>query len=385
MYSTLMMRHCRMEGPTGGILMARPCHVCLQLAPTMSPDSTPTTARFCFMVPRAMNVCVWVMYALGTMDLERMLPCFPSKEVTSVSSGSWKLKGNSCLPAGRTNASPHPAEWEPRVLLPDPRGPDPAPRLRSPRRSALHSGLTCRQQHLPPVQFWVYAVLEPADRDSVQCTLANPSAWSFRESTRVSPDRSTTTRPDTTSPLLNTGGQSSSGESKTTVLFIHFPLGLWSLPSAALFQPEKVGVASTLCKASREQLERLVVPSGRSQLFSAPLWRQSEQLQDNQDVLTPPEQVQQEVMYMYSARPLLETRSSAALQTHRQVRSNAAGPTETSSGTGSAEPLKHELPTPRNTASGSLLHSDEEHAPATPTLTLRRQQTITRMRETRPL
>lgn len=35
-----------------------------------------------------------------------MLPCFPSKEVTSVSSGSWKLNGNSCLPAGRTVTSP---------------------------------------------------------------------------------------------------------------------------------------------------------------------------------------------------------------------------------------------------------------------------------------
>lgn len=58
MYSTLMMRHCRMEGPTGGILMARPCHVSLHLAPTMSPHSVPTTERFCFMVPRAMNVCV---------------------------------------------------------------------------------------------------------------------------------------------------------------------------------------------------------------------------------------------------------------------------------------------------------------------------------------
>lgn len=58
MYSTLMMRHCRMEGPTGGILMARPCHVSLHLAPTISPHRVPTTERFCFMVPRAMKVCV---------------------------------------------------------------------------------------------------------------------------------------------------------------------------------------------------------------------------------------------------------------------------------------------------------------------------------------
>lgn len=61
MYSTLMMRHCRMDGPTGGILMARPCHVSLHRAPTMSPDSVATTERFCFMVPRAMKVCVWMM------------------------------------------------------------------------------------------------------------------------------------------------------------------------------------------------------------------------------------------------------------------------------------------------------------------------------------
>lgn len=58
MYSTLMMRHCRMEGPTGGILMARPCQVSLHRAPTISPLSVATTERFCFMVPRAMNVCV---------------------------------------------------------------------------------------------------------------------------------------------------------------------------------------------------------------------------------------------------------------------------------------------------------------------------------------
>lgn len=41
-----------------------------------------------------------------TLTQYRMLPCFPSKEVTSVSSGSWKLKGNSCRPAGRTVDSP---------------------------------------------------------------------------------------------------------------------------------------------------------------------------------------------------------------------------------------------------------------------------------------
>lgn len=41
-----------------------------------------------------------------TLTQYRMLPCFPSKEVTNVSSGSWKLKGNSCLPAGRMVTSP---------------------------------------------------------------------------------------------------------------------------------------------------------------------------------------------------------------------------------------------------------------------------------------
>lgn len=61
MYSTLIMRHCRIEGPTGGILMARPCQVSRHLVPTMSPHSVATTERFCFMVPRAMNVWVWVM------------------------------------------------------------------------------------------------------------------------------------------------------------------------------------------------------------------------------------------------------------------------------------------------------------------------------------
>lgn len=61
MYSTLMMRHWRMEGPTGGILMARPCQVSLERAPTMSPLSVPTTEHFCFLVPRAMKVCVWMM------------------------------------------------------------------------------------------------------------------------------------------------------------------------------------------------------------------------------------------------------------------------------------------------------------------------------------
>lgn len=61
MYSTLMMRHWRIEGPTGGILMARPCQVSRRLAPTMSPHRVATTERFCLIVPRAMKVCVCVM------------------------------------------------------------------------------------------------------------------------------------------------------------------------------------------------------------------------------------------------------------------------------------------------------------------------------------
>lgn len=83
MYSTLMMRQCSIEGPTGGILMARPCHDSRDLAPTMSPDSVLTTARFCFMVPRAMNICVWMMYALGTMHREVELSNSANTGITS--------------------------------------------------------------------------------------------------------------------------------------------------------------------------------------------------------------------------------------------------------------------------------------------------------------
>lgn len=83
MYSTLMMRHCRMDGPTGGILMARPCQVSRRLAPTMSPQSVATTERFCFMVPRAMNVCVWMIKALGTTDLEVELSNSAKTGITS--------------------------------------------------------------------------------------------------------------------------------------------------------------------------------------------------------------------------------------------------------------------------------------------------------------
>lgn len=83
MYSTLMMRHCRMEGPTGGILMARPCHVSLRRAPTISPHSVATTACFCFMVPLAMKVCVCVMYAFGTTDRDVALSNSANTGMTS--------------------------------------------------------------------------------------------------------------------------------------------------------------------------------------------------------------------------------------------------------------------------------------------------------------
>lgn len=82
-YSTLMMRHCRMEGPTGGILMARPCQVSLRCGPTMSPHNVATTARFCFMVPLAMKVCVWVMKAFGTTEREVELSNSAKTGITS--------------------------------------------------------------------------------------------------------------------------------------------------------------------------------------------------------------------------------------------------------------------------------------------------------------
>lgn len=82
-----MMRHCWMDGPTGGILIARPCHVSRVLALTTSPHSVATTDRFCFIVPRAMNVCVWVMKALGTMDLDVALSNSANTGMTSPAAG----------------------------------------------------------------------------------------------------------------------------------------------------------------------------------------------------------------------------------------------------------------------------------------------------------
>lgn len=83
MYSTLMIRHWRMEGPTGGILMARPCQVSLRRAPTTSPHRVATMACFCFMVPLAMNVCVCVMKALGTTGREVELSNSAKTGITS--------------------------------------------------------------------------------------------------------------------------------------------------------------------------------------------------------------------------------------------------------------------------------------------------------------
>lgn len=65
-YSTWMMRHWRMDGPTGGIFSARPCHTSLFPAGMGSPVMLVTTDFFCFLVPRAMKVWVWIMAALGT-------------------------------------------------------------------------------------------------------------------------------------------------------------------------------------------------------------------------------------------------------------------------------------------------------------------------------
>lgn len=78
-----MMRHCRTEGPTGGILMARPCQVSLQRGATLSPLSVTTTDCFCFMVPRAMKVCVWVMYALGSTQRDEPLSNSAKTGITS--------------------------------------------------------------------------------------------------------------------------------------------------------------------------------------------------------------------------------------------------------------------------------------------------------------
>lgn len=61
-----MMRHCRMDGPTGGIFRALPCHTSLFPAGMGSPEMLVTTDFFCFLVPRAMKVWVWIMAALGT-------------------------------------------------------------------------------------------------------------------------------------------------------------------------------------------------------------------------------------------------------------------------------------------------------------------------------
>lgn len=55
-YSTWMMRHWRMDGPTGGIFSARPCHTSRFPAAMESPTMLVTTDFFCFLVPRAMKV-----------------------------------------------------------------------------------------------------------------------------------------------------------------------------------------------------------------------------------------------------------------------------------------------------------------------------------------
>lgn len=55
-YSTWMMRHWRMDGATGGIFSARPCHTSRLPAAMESPAMLVTTSFFCFLVPRATKV-----------------------------------------------------------------------------------------------------------------------------------------------------------------------------------------------------------------------------------------------------------------------------------------------------------------------------------------
>lgn len=77
-----------MEGPTGGIRSARPCHSARRPGPTGSPERLATTARFCLRAPRAMKVCVWTTAARGSTGRVQPLSISAKTGITSPAVGS---------------------------------------------------------------------------------------------------------------------------------------------------------------------------------------------------------------------------------------------------------------------------------------------------------
>lgn len=77
-----------MEGPTGGIRSARPCHSACRPGPTGSPERLATTARFCLRAPRAMKVCVWTTAARGSTGRVDPLSISAKTGITSPMTGS---------------------------------------------------------------------------------------------------------------------------------------------------------------------------------------------------------------------------------------------------------------------------------------------------------
>lgn len=72
-YSTWSTRQPRMEGPTGGMCSARPCHSARRPGATASPPRRATTTCFCFRAPRAPKVCVCTRAARGCTGLDELL------------------------------------------------------------------------------------------------------------------------------------------------------------------------------------------------------------------------------------------------------------------------------------------------------------------------
>lgn len=103
-----------MEGPTGGIRSARPCHSARRPGPTGSPERLATTVRFCLRAPRAMKVCVWTTTARGSTERVEPLSISAKTGITSpvMRSGRASVSPPAALTLARLPIQPLPtATW----------------------------------------------------------------------------------------------------------------------------------------------------------------------------------------------------------------------------------------------------------------------------------
>lgn len=103
-----------MEGPTGGIRSARPCHSARRPGPTGSPERLATTACFCLRAPRAMKVCVWTTTARGSTGRVELLSISANTGITSPVTGSGRA---SVSPPASPDSGPPPRRAAPARYL----------------------------------------------------------------------------------------------------------------------------------------------------------------------------------------------------------------------------------------------------------------------------